>query len=54
MTPENWPLIGSMRTPGAFMAGALSGFGSMAATATGEICAAWTSDQSLVGLANEI
>jgi len=41
MTPENWPLIGPMRTPGAFMAGALSGFGSMAATATGALCAAW-------------
>lgn len=40
MTPENWPLIGPMRTPGAFMAGALSGFGSMAATATGALCAA--------------
>lgn len=44
MTPENWPLIGPMRTPGAFMAGALSGFGSMAATATGVICAAWVAD----------
>jgi glycine/D-amino acid oxidase-like deaminating enzyme len=41
MTPENWPLIGPMRTPGAFMAGALSGFGTMAATATGAACAAW-------------
>jgi glycine/D-amino acid oxidase-like deaminating enzyme len=41
MTPENWPLIGPMRTPGAFMAGALSGFGTMAATATGAVCAAW-------------
>ena len=39
MTPENWPLIGPMRTRGAFMAGALSGFGTMAATATGELCA---------------
>jgi glycine/D-amino acid oxidase-like deaminating enzyme len=41
MTAENWPLIGPMRTPGAFMAGALSGFGTMGAAATGEICAAW-------------
>ena len=41
MTPENWPLIGPMRTQGAFMAGALSGFGTMAATATGALCAAW-------------
>ena len=40
MTEENWPLIGAMRTPGAYMAGALSGFGTMAATATGAVCAA--------------
>ena len=41
MTPENWPLIGPMRTPGAFMAGALSGYGTMSATAAGALCAAW-------------
>jgi glycine/D-amino acid oxidase-like deaminating enzyme len=41
MTPENWPLIGLMRTPGAFVAGALSGFGTMAACATGALCAGW-------------
>lgn len=41
MTEENWPLIGPMETAGAFMAGALSGFGTMAACATGLICAAW-------------
>ena len=40
MTPENWPLVGPMATPGAFVAGALSGYGSMAACATGAICAA--------------
>ncbi len=43
MTPENWPLIGPMRTEGAYMAGALSGFGTMAATATGSLCAGWMS-----------
>jgi glycine/D-amino acid oxidase-like deaminating enzyme len=41
MTDENWPLIGPMETPGAFVAGALSGYGSMAACATGAVCAAW-------------
>ena len=41
MTDENWPLIGPMQTPGAFVAGALSGFDTMAATATGALCAAW-------------
>ncbi len=41
MTGENWPLIGPMATPGVFVAGALSGFGTMAACATGSICADW-------------
>jgi glycine/D-amino acid oxidase-like deaminating enzyme len=40
MTDENWPLIGPMKAPGAFVAGALSGYGSMAACAAGSICAA--------------
>ncbi|CAN7359144.1 FAD-dependent oxidoreductase [Bosea sp. LjRoot9] len=47
MTEENLPLIGPSRTPGAFMAGALSGFGTMAACATGAICAAWVAGASL-------
>jgi glycine/D-amino acid oxidase-like deaminating enzyme len=41
MTAENWPLIGPTATPGAFIAGALSGFGTMAACATGALCAGW-------------
>jgi len=44
MTPENWPLIGPMKTPGAFAAAALSGYGSMAACGTGSLCAAWVMD----------
>ncbi|MGH7104052.1 MAG: NAD(P)/FAD-dependent oxidoreductase [Acetobacteraceae bacterium] len=47
MTEENWPLIGPMRTPGAFIAAALSGFGTMAACMTGEICAAWIAGGAL-------
>ena len=47
MTPENWPLIGPMRVPGAFVAGAMSGFGTMAACMTGAIAAAWVADGSL-------
>jgi glycine/D-amino acid oxidase-like deaminating enzyme len=39
MTRENWPLIGPSRTPGAFLATALSGYGTMAACATGDLCA---------------
>ncbi len=47
MTEENWPLIGKMKSPGAFAAGALSGFGSMAACATGYTCAAWVTGSAL-------
>lgn len=47
LTQENWPLVGPMATPGAFMAGALSGFGTMAACATGELCAAWVTGNAV-------
>lgn len=40
-TEDNWPLIGPMGAGGAFMACALSGYGTMAACATGELAAAW-------------
>jgi glycine/D-amino acid oxidase-like deaminating enzyme len=43
MTEENWPLIGPMGPKGAFMNCALSGFGTMAACACGELCATWVS-----------
>lgn len=46
-TPENWPLIGPMATPGAFVAGALSGFGSMGACASGALCAAWVAGREV-------
>jgi D-arginine dehydrogenase len=39
MTAENWPLIGAMRTPGAYVAGALSGYGTMSACAAGDLLA---------------
>ncbi|PID62633.1 MAG: FAD-dependent oxidoreductase [Gammaproteobacteria bacterium] len=41
LTEENWPLVGPMKTAGAFVAGAFSGFGSMAACAAGELAAQW-------------
>jgi len=47
MTDENWPLIGRMRTPGAFIAAALSGYGTMAACAAGATCAAWITGSPL-------
>ena len=39
LTDENWPLIGAMDIPGTYVAGALSGFGTMAACAAGDLCA---------------
>ncbi|MDQ2733566.1 MAG: FAD-binding oxidoreductase [Pseudomonadota bacterium] len=47
MTEENWPLIGRMKTEGAFIAGALSGYGSMAACSTGAVCAAWVAGKPI-------
>ncbi|MBR0794070.1 FAD-binding oxidoreductase [Bradyrhizobium jicamae] len=39
MTKENWPLLGAARTPGVFLATALSGYGTMGACAAGDLCA---------------
>jgi len=47
MTPENWPLIGPMRHPGAFVVGALSGFGTMSACAAGDLGARWVCGAAL-------
>lgn len=47
MTEENWPLIGPMQSDGAFMVAALSGFGTMAACAAGELGAAWVAGGDL-------
>ena len=44
MTKENWPLIGPIDHAGAYVVGALSGFGSMGACAAGELCADWVSN----------
>lgn len=54
MTEENWPLIGKMRTAGAFIAGALSGYGSMAACSTGALCAAWVVGQEVPDYAKSL
>ncbi len=47
LTDENWPLIGPLDHSGAFVAGALSGFGCMSACATGELCADWVNGGKL-------
>jgi D-arginine dehydrogenase len=54
MTKENWPLIGRMRTDGAFVVGALSGFGTMAACAAGELCAKWIAGAARPGYADKL
>ena len=51
-TPENWPLIGPLEVDGSFAVAALSGFGTMAACAAGELCAAWMTDKPLPAYAS--
>jgi glycine/D-amino acid oxidase-like deaminating enzyme len=46
-TVENRPLIGKLPIPGAFVIGALSGFGLMASCAAGELLAAHVTDNHL-------
>ena len=47
MTNENWPLIGPMQRNGAFMNCAMSGFGTMASCAAGELCAKWIAGDTM-------
>lgn len=54
MTSENWPLIGPMKTKGAYVAGALSGFGTMGACAAGALCAAWVREAPLPAFASRL
>lgn len=57
LTDENWPLIGPMdvegKLEGAYMNCAMSGFGTMAACAGGELCAAWVAGAELPDYADE-
>jgi len=54
MTKENWPLIGPLGVDGAFVTGALSGYGCMAACAAGELCADWIADGELPYYAKQL
>lgn len=54
MTTENWPLVGGTRTPGMFVVGALSGYGTMSACAAGELCARTIMDESLPAFAGSL
>ncbi len=54
LTNENWPLIGPTDVAGAFVVGAMSGFGSMAACAAGELCALHAMDAQLPNYAHAL
>ncbi len=54
MTRENWPLLGPLGVDGAFIVGALSGFGSMSACAAGALCATWITDGDLPDYATQL
>lgn len=54
MTEENWPLIGPMGPEGSFMNCAMSGFGTMAACASGALCADWITGSTLPAYAREM
>lgn len=54
MTPENWPLVGPLDVDGAYVVGALSGFGSMSACAAGKICAEWVTGSERPVYANDL
>lgn len=51
-TEENLPLVGPLGIQGAFIVGALSGFGTMMCCATGELVAAWVAGSKLPDYAN--
>jgi len=54
MTEENWPLIGPLDNHGAFVVGALSGFGTMAACAAGKLCTATICGDKLPSYASNL
>jgi glycine/D-amino acid oxidase-like deaminating enzyme len=54
LTNENWPLIGTMAVQDSFVVGAMSGFGTMAACAAGDLCARIISEQELPDYADAL
>ena len=53
-TRENLPVIGPLDVKGAWVVGALSGFGIMVGCAAGELTAAWISGGTLPGYARDL
>jgi glycine/D-amino acid oxidase-like deaminating enzyme len=54
MTDENLPIIGPLQTEGVFVVTALSGFGTMASCAAGELCAQWIDGVQLPAYAKSL
>jgi glycine/D-amino acid oxidase-like deaminating enzyme len=53
-TKENWPLIGKTEVDDFYINSAMSGFGTMAACASGELCAQWALDLERPDYANDL
>lgn len=51
-TSENWPLIGETDVEGFYINGAMSGFGTMAACASGELCSQWVLNRKRASYSN--
>jgi glycine/D-amino acid oxidase-like deaminating enzyme len=45
-TQENWPLIGETNVEGFYINGGMSGFGTMVACASGELCSQWVLNEN--------
>jgi len=54
LTDENWPLVGAMDTADSYVVGAMSGFGTMAACAAGDLCARVVLGRELPDFANAL
>ncbi len=54
MTKENWPLIGPTAVDGMYVSVGMSGFGTMAACASGELCAKWVLEGDLPDYASAL
>jgi glycine/D-amino acid oxidase-like deaminating enzyme len=54
LTDENLPIIGPLQTEGVFVVAALSGFGTMASCAAGELCAQWIDGAELPAYARHL
>ena len=54
MTEENWPIIGPMGPPNAYIIGALAGFGTMSACGAGALITRWITGEKLPDYARDL